>query len=286
MIIFLYGPDSYRRQEKLKEIIAEYKGKHSSFSVESFNLEETAGLDKLKDFAKAQSLFDDLKLGIIRGGGDLEKKEQKEYSELLKENLKSKDPVLIVLENKRPVKEFKFLLEKPARFQEFENLTGDKLQDFLQKEIKNRELVLDKESQNLLMAAYSGDTWGLVTELDKLSLLDPIREHGGSHLASASNGASEKKINKKILENHLDIFLPVNIYNIINEMRNSKSAGARLSLLEELFSRSQDPAMIFNIAAVAPYADEKWKEKIADYDAGIKSGKLEYEEALLDLILN
>ena len=79
--------------------------------------------------------------------------------------------------------------------------------------------------------------------------------------------------------------LPLNIFSTINQMRNSKNIASRLSLLEELLSRSEDPAMIFNIMAVSPFADKAWKEKIADYDVAVKSGKLEYDEALLDMIL-
>ncbi len=267
MIIFLYGPDSYRRQEKLKEYVERYEAKYNALSLSHFYLNQESGLEKLKDFSKSQSLFESSRVCVVWGIGDLEGKGEKDLINLLKENLKSKDLTLIINEGKKPTKEFNFLLKEPVISNKFENLSGNELQDFLEKEIKKREIVLDKESQNLLMAAYSGDTWGLVTELDKLSLLDG------------------KKINKKILENHLDIFLPVNIYDVIYKMRDSKSAGARLSLLEELFSRSEDPAMIFNITAISSYADKKWKESVADYDAAIKSGKLEYQEALLDLIL-
>lgn len=268
MIIFLYGPDSYRRQQKLKEIAAEYKEKHSSFSVEHFNLEEGGGLDKIKDFVKAISLFDSFKLGVIKGGSFLEKTSQKEYAELLKENLKVKEQVLIIVEDKKPTKDFKFLLEKPVLCQEFENLSGAELSKFFDQEIKTRNLNFDEQSKNLILSAFAGDAWGLITELDKLSLLD------------------EKKISLRILENHLDVSLPVNIFSTINQIRNSFRKSERLFLLEELLSRSEDAAMIFNIMAVSPYADKDWKEKIADYDAAVKSGKLEYDEALLDLVLD
>ena len=65
MIIYLYGPDSYRRQEKLKWYVEQFKTKHSGLSFEKFNFEEAGDLAKLKDFAVAQSLFDKTKLGII-----------------------------------------------------------------------------------------------------------------------------------------------------------------------------------------------------------------------------
>ncbi|MBI3046184.1 MAG: hypothetical protein HYY86_01395 [Candidatus Harrisonbacteria bacterium] len=270
MIIYLYGADSYRRQQKLKEIIADYKNKHSSFAVESFDLEQVGGLDKLKDFTKAQSLFDKVKLGIINNGSLLDEALEKEYVALLKENSRSKEPTLVISENKKPAKNFSFLLDldKPNLSQEFENLTGGQPEKFLLKEANGRGLIFDKESQNLLLQVYAGDSWGLITELDKLALLD------------------EKKITKKVLENHLHALLPINIFLAIDQMRSSKNIGQRLALLEELLERSEEPRMIFNILAVSPYADSSWKQKAADYDAAIKIGKLEYEEALLDLVVS
>src|SRR3989338_7935126 len=235
MIIYLYGPDSYRRQEKLKSIIADYKKKHSAFAVERLDLENKEDWDKLKDFIKSRSLFDELKLGIVENGsalnGSASSPLRKEYISLLRENINAKEPILLVLDDKAPNKDFKFLLDKPVISQEFENYDYQKFGIFIQMEAKKRGIGLDAECQNLLAQMYSGNTWGLITELDKLALLD------------------EKKITKTILEKHAEISLPLNIFSALGEMQSARNAGARLSVLEELFSRSQDPAMSFNISS-------------------------------------
>lgn len=281
MIIFLYGPDSYRRQQKLKGIVEEYKKKHPNFVLEKFDLlsedsPENAGLEKLKDFVKSRSLFDEIKLGVVENGSSLEKSAEKEYLDLLKENLTAKEPVLVILGNKVPTKDFQFLLEqstsgkatadKPVQAQEFELLTGDRLVLFIQMEMKKRGLALDSESQELLARVYGGNTWGLVTELEKLALLN------------------EKKINKGVLEKHLDLSLAINVYDALGALKNSGRPGTKLKILEELFSRANDPAMIFNMYSIFSRTPED-KSQMADYDAAIKSGKLEYEEALLSLCL-
>lgn len=267
MLIFLYGPDSYRRQEKFKSIIEDYKEKHSAFSIEYFDLENGDAFVALKDFIQARSLFDDLKLGVIHHGSDLGKETKKEYVALLKENIKTKDPVLILIEDKKPTKEFNFLLEKPVLSQDFEALTWIRFKAFFNQEIEKRGLQFDRESEDLLLRTYSGDTWALVTELDKLALLN------------------EKKITSAILKNHLHASLPVNTFSMIYEMRNARQVGERLMLLEELLSRSEDSAMIFNVVAASPYGDTEFKGRVADLDAAVKSGKLEYEEVLLKLVL-
>ncbi|MDO8429989.1 MAG: hypothetical protein Q7S73_01315 [bacterium] len=264
MIIFLYGSDSYRRSQKLKEYIERYKAKYEAFSLSNFDFGQEEDWAKFKDFSRSKSLFESSKLGMLFNIGDAESK--KEMIEILKENLESKDLTLIISEDKKPTKDFNFLLKKPVVVWEFENLTGAELENFLEKESEARKLSLDRESQNLLAQIYGNDSWGLITELDKLSLLD------------------EKKITKAILENHLNASLPINIFYLIPQMRNSENIGQRLAILEKLLE-SGDPAMIFNILAVSPYADADWKKRIADYDASIKSGKLEYEEVLLELSL-
>lgn len=264
MIIYLYGADSYRRQEKLKSIVEEYKKKHPEFFLERFDLENKEDWAKLKDFVKARSLFDELKLGIIENYRELEDAQLKEFAGLLKENIEAKEPILILLDEKAPNKDFKFLLEKPVLMQEFDIFNYQKFRIFIQMEAKKRGINLDVESQELLAQVYSGNTWGLITELDKLALLD------------------EKKITKEILEKHAEVSLPLNIFSALGQMQSGRNTAARLSALEELFSRSQDPGMIFNISSAMAGAD---KIKMADYDAAVKSGELEYEEVLTDLAL-
>lgn len=266
MIILLYGADSYRRQEKLKEYIDRYKVKYQAFSLSNFYLEREGDFERLKDFSRAQSLFEISRLGIISGMTILGNKDQKDLIKILRENLETKDLTLIINEDKKTSKEFKFLLDKPVIIHEFGIMMDSRFQDFFQAEAKKRNLNFDRRSRDLLVQYYAGNSWGLITELDKLALLD------------------EKTISFNVLKNHFDISLPVNAFSAIQQIKNSFGLASRLSSLERLFFQSEDAAMIFNILATF-YGNNVWKNKIADYDAAIKSGKLEYEEVLLDLAI-
>ena len=266
MIIYLYGPDSYRRQEKFNEIISSYKKKNENFSLYYFDLGEDGGFGKLADFLKEQSLFGGSKMAVVSGSDLLEKSEQKNYIKLLKSNLETQGITILISESGKPTKDFNFLIKEPVIFQEFKNLEGADLQRFILREAKKRIIVIDGESREFLGRIYKDNNWGLVTELDKLSLLD------------------EKNINKKIIEKHLHAFLPLQFFGAINELRGGNMAE-RLAALEEFLSRSQEPAMIFNMIAVSPYGSPAWKQKMADYDVAIKSGKLEYEEVLTNMTI-
>ncbi|MDD5431160.1 MAG: hypothetical protein PHP03_02975 [Candidatus Pacebacteria bacterium] len=263
MIIYLYGPDSYNRHEKLKAIQEDYRTKHPKSILDAFDLEEENKFSLLKEFVKSRSLFEASKMAIIRNTGFLEDKEIKEIISLLKENMENKDTVLCLTEDKKLPKAFDFLLKEPVYKYEFDNLEGMEWQRFVWNEVKKRGLVIDRESQDLLMRAYAGNVWGLITELDKLSLLQ------------------EKNITKSILKKHFDDLPAVNVFDVLGDIKNTRNTGMKLAALEELFSRGQDPTMIFNLFSVFARTPQE-KEKMADYDAAVKSGKMEYEEILLN----
>ena len=268
MLIFLFGPDSYSRQQKVREYVARYRAKYTGMSLRTFSLADPEELSAWRDFLNAQSLFEQSRLGIVSDLDELPKQDQKEVIGLLKQQLDSKDITLIITQDKKPTKDFSFLLKAPAIPHEFEALTGVQFQQFLKTEAEKRGMKFDLESQYLLMQVYNGDNWGLVTFLDKLEFLP------------------KKEFSKKLITPHIDADVPLNVFSSAQTLRESKDVGTRLATLEELLSGHEEPAMIFNMCAVSPYASNGWKEAMADYDVAIKSGKLEYEEVLLDIALH
>ncbi|MBI2024998.1 MAG: hypothetical protein HYT03_02865 [Candidatus Harrisonbacteria bacterium] len=247
MIIYLYGPDDYRRQEKLKEILAKYREKHSDLSVARFYLSEEEEFSRLKDFSTAQSLFDSSKFGILYDVNEIEPAAINPILELAAE---SKSLTLVISSVKKLPKEIKPLSKKDIKAQSFENLSPAGFLEFVKKEAADRKLNFNDNVLRAIAAGYAGNSWGLVTELDRLAL-------GGAF----DNPGS-----------------PYNFFGLIERARNRDLAA--LSILLE----KEEPAMIFNMLAASARTPAA-KSKMADYDAAIKSGKLEYPEALTDAIL-
>ena len=167
MLIYLYGPDAYRRSQKLQEITKKFSDKHSAFSVHRFDLFEIDGLDRLKDFSTAQSFFDTAKFGIVHGIAEREPKEVDGFLGLADE---SQTMNLVVIADKLLPKVFKALTKESVIKQEFEALKSDQLAEFIKKESDSRGLKLDIGVSRGLAEKYAGDTWGLVNELDRLAL--------------------------------------------------------------------------------------------------------------------
>lgn len=262
MIIFLYGPDDYRRSEKKRSIIAEFAKKRSEIGLGVFDLEEKISLENLAEFLKTQSIFETAKLAVLENAFELE---APKLAKLLKPLIEEKNITVLIAEKDKPVKALAFLLEKPAVSQKFEALAGAELAAWVAAEAKKNGVKLTAAAVQFLASVYGSDTWGLVTELQKL---------GGF-------GGGGKTIDRKDL-NVFDLEVAPNYWGLMNGLK-SFDIKSRLYAFETMLAGNDPPAKIFNILA------SQWQEKtphMAEYDLAVKCGKVDYEEALVDLLIS
>lgn len=251
MILYLYGHDSYRRQEKLNWYKEKFKEKHSALTIEKFDLAIPDDLSRLKDFSTAQSLFDNFKFGVLDNIAEIE---PKELEGIFKLSIDSKNLTLVISVEKPLPKDFKVLNSKSVIKHEFKMLSSPAFLKFLKEEAVKRKMKISDSILAALAKTYQGDAWGSITELEKISL-------GGS-----ATPFLEKE----------------NFFVLVSKLQRPDTPVKKLPVLEKLL-RENEAAAVFNF--LASRADSKQKKIMADYDAAIKSGKLEYEEALLDAIL-
>ena len=165
---------------------------------------------------------------------------------------------------------FKFMeAKKSFSTEEFKELKGESWQFFIQKEAKERKLSLASAAINFLAEAFAGDGWGLINELNKLVLL-------------SKNSPIDAKDLKQIGGYQ---YQSPNIFGFINAVIENWPLSQRITALEKLFIGQEEPVKIFNILASLKRLPNKLIQKLADYDVMVKSGKLDYEEVLLDLAL-
>lgn len=263
MIIFLYGPDGYRRQQKKRELVAEFIKKRSSAGLEYFDLEDGKVSDDLLGFLANQSIFETAKLAVIEHAFEIP---ATQLAKFLKPFVDAKDVTLLVMEKDKPVKALAFLLEKPAIAQKFDALAGAEWSAFINAEAKRLGANLSAAAIQFLSAVYQGNTWGLVTELQKIAGLS----HGRKGV-----------IDKKDL-GAFDLEIAPNYWGLMNGLRHYDMRN-RLYAFESMLAMGDPAAKIFNILAV------QWQEKtphMAEYDLAVKSGRVDYEEALVDLLIS
>lgn len=256
MIIFIYGPDSYRRLRKQLELQEAYRKKKGNLSKEQFNMEDKDAIEAFKGFMANQSMFGDGKFAVILNAYEIA--DSKQFKEILKNELKSEASVILINAEGKPPAALKFLLEEPVKSQSFEALQGPALKHFINKEAIQRRLKLSTSIIDSLQETFQSDTWSIITELDKLMLTGNFIEARG---------------------------IKREFYPLVNTLKSDKDIRKRLVALEIILSdRRDDPAKVFNAAS---YGSRNKKEAatFADYDISVKSGKLDYEEALVDFAL-
>lgn len=257
MVIFLYGPDSYRRLQKQLEVEKVYRNKHGNISEEHFDLLEEGQLVKFKNFISNRSIFGDAKLIVLENIREVA--DDKSFIEILKNEVVSKEAVIIINVSGKPANELEFLLEKPVHSQYFQTLESSKLEFFINKEAQSRGIKLTDTIMKSIKNMFGNDTWGIVTELDKISLMSNYVTH------------ERPKV---------DYFILINI------LKNTKNIKQKLVALESILSGTKDdPSRVFNSLAYR-LNNKKEAKLFADYDIAVKSGKLDYEEVLVDLALS
>ncbi|HVO28874.1 MAG TPA: hypothetical protein VMT81_02745 [Candidatus Paceibacterota bacterium] len=263
MLIFLYGPDDYRRIQKKRGLIAEFLKKRSEIGLRTFDLAARDWFDGFDEFSRSEPLFEPAKLAVFENAFEID---APKLAKILKPLAGTRSLTVLLSERDKPVKALGFLLEKPAIPQKFENLTGAELVGFIGAEAKQLGLRIAMPAAQFLAQVYAGNSWALATELEKLATLK-----------AAANPAIERK----------DLDMPdleaaPNYWALLSGLK-SPDVRTRLSTLEKLFAMGDAPAKIFNI--LAAQAGQKIPQ-FAEFDFMVKSGKLDYEEVLVDLAIS
>lgn len=268
MIYCFYGSDSYRRGKKLREVLNAYRKKHASVDMFEIDLEENPETwEEARDFLNQPSMFVDSKVLVVRESGTVDRAE---WVKALKAQIKIKKTFVIISDEKKPNEKFLFLLKEPVRAQEFQELKGTPLEKFLNIEACARGIAFERTALRFFTAfvdAYeAGKSWFGISELEKLVLLKK------SSLITLAD-----------LKAHISIFERDIMSNLTRNMLFAKNKSNKLVFLERLFLQRESPSHIFNLLGYQTTGEKT--VSLADYDVLVKSGKLDYEEALLGFVL-
>ncbi|RJQ29783.1 hypothetical protein C4571_00720 [Candidatus Parcubacteria bacterium] len=259
MLIVLYGPDAYRRHRKKRSIIDEFTKRHGALNVRVFDLLEESARARFSEFGNSESIFGSARFAVLENTFD---SLDKLLIEVMKKAHASSTLTVLISESASPPKTFDKLLRPPTLQQPFLLLEGQEWSQFVARETKNRNVAPTPRALAFLEEVYRGDSWRLITELDKISSLQ------------------KTSIDEEDLE-ALGLEVAPVFWELVSALRSSDEQK-RLKALEMVFAANEPPAKVFNIISAWRGLDGA---QFASYDRAVKSGKFDYEEALLDFVI-
>jgi DNA polymerase-3 subunit delta len=307
MIIFLYGPDTFRSRQKLNEIIERYKKIHKSgLSLKFFDFEKDNFEDFL-DVLKSSSMFREKKLLVLKNLFS-NRKAENDFFKNLKEISKSKEIILIYekeIDEKSPLAKE---LKKEAKFQKFELLEGIILKNWVKKEFQKYQAKISNEAVEMLINYVGSDLWQMENEIKKLvnfcdkkeikikdiKLLVKPKIETDIFKTIDAIAAKNKKRALFLIKEHLQVGdSPTYLLAMINfQFRN-------LLVIRDLIERGKSLTNILRELDLHPFLIKKIYflakkfsledlkkiyQKIFEVDLSIKTGKIDPETAL-DLLI-
>jgi DNA polymerase-3 subunit delta len=178
MVIFLYGPDTYRSKQKLQELKQKFIQKKDKQGLNVISLDAgDLNVDLFRRTVLSAGLFTTKRLIIIENLFEQKGKKDliTEIINYLKRIKKDEDNVIIfwdkeIIESNLSVelKEIFDLLSKEKYCQEFILLENNELIYWIQKEVMKRGGKIQPEAAHFLAYEVGSDLWRLSNEIDKL----------------------------------------------------------------------------------------------------------------------
>jgi DNA polymerase-3 subunit delta len=232
MIIFLYGPDTYRSKQKLNEIIGRYKKIHKSgLNLKHFDFKKDS-FEDFRDAFKSFTMFKEKKLMVLENVL-LNSKIENDFLKFLKELSKSKEIILIYEEEMDEKKSLFKHLKKENKSQKFELLEGNSLKNWVKKEFQKYSAQITSEALDLLLNFVGNDLWQMTNEIRKL-----VDYKGKS--AFDKDTAGEGEIKSKDVELLVKPKIETDIFKTIDAIA-SKNKKEALSLVKKHLEKGDSP---------------------------------------------
>ena len=244
MIIFLYGQDSYRINQKLKEITLGYKSKNpSGFNLVTFDLSENK-IEDLFEAVKSRSFIPEKKL-IIAKSIFSNKNDSESILEFLKhQNISSEEDIILILihfGDSLKNKLFEYLAKKPNQSQNFKPLKDYEVKDWAKKFLDSFDIELTGEAMNFLISNCDCDLWRLNSEIRKIA---DFSAQGGS----TSGGKIKGVVSKSQVEELTIPDLEHNIFELTDALLRKNKIKA-LRALHEAMDNGEKPTELLGLLA-------------------------------------
>ncbi|MFA5188140.1 MAG: DNA polymerase III subunit delta [Patescibacteria group bacterium] len=239
MIIFLYGEDTYRSNQKLTQIKAKFLKEVDSTSMNLTTLDGAKlKFEEFNQQVKASPFLARKRMIIIKNliSENKSKEIQKEVVELLNStDQNAKDENILVFwesasHSKTKGKDALWTrLAKEKLAEEFEPLRPAQLNAWVKKEIETQGGKIDNQTIALLAATVGNDLWQMANEITKLT-----------------NYCQTKPITAADIENLVKAKFDDNIFNLVDALGNNNKKLA-FKLMSDQFNLEADEMYLLSM---------------------------------------
>jgi DNA polymerase-3 subunit delta len=217
MIIWIYGEDTYRSRQKLKDLIDKFKQKFDTGGLNLIFFKEKWHVDELFQAVVSAPFLAPKKMVIVENlTGHIKNSELNQLSHLWQ---KVPDETILILweENDRALDKLQSAMpKKDVHYYKFPLLSPREVRQWLAQRAKEKQLAIDPSVLDLLSNKIGYNLWQLDSELDKL------RARAGG-----------KKILPAYINELVDSRLEDNIFIFCNFLAQRKTSQA-LDILQDL----------------------------------------------------
>lgn len=307
MIYFLYGPDTYRSREKLKELIQKNQ---AGFNVERINGSKL-DVDELNKHIATHDLFSQKKFLVIEEIANKNNKLKEDIVAFLKE-LEFDTLDFLIFYNSHVDKRsviFKVLNSRADEVYVFDLLKPGEMEIWLKKKCQEINLNINRDNLRKLSMALGDDTWLAMSELHKLKAFVNGREVEYADIDKMVRGKLDDDIFKltdmiasgnkrealKLLHGQIEIGsneiylltmivrqfrILIQLKSFLSKISNISQAAKTLSLHPFVIQKS--------LPMVNKYSMEELKkifQKLLEIDLQLKSSKISGETFLEKFVL-
>ncbi|MBU1179981.1 DNA polymerase III subunit delta [Patescibacteria group bacterium] len=239
MIIFLYGADTFRAKEKLKELKIGFleKNNGNQFLISTIDSTEL-DLADFRNKVLSSGFFADKKLVVLKNFSQNKNKEDDALLEIIKRI--PEEITLIIWEQGEDAKFLKselgkYLLNQKYVFK-FTSLSGNALIGWIRERVGSYGCEIDNESALLICDILGDDLWKIDLELNKLCAF------------TIGYQVSNSKIGRKAVEKLLKKEAEENIFKFIDALAGKNKRLALLTLQNEFDAGASELGLLGMIA--------------------------------------
>jgi DNA polymerase III delta subunit len=259
MTILLHGPDDYRRVLRQQALAAQFAEKYGEIGQQSFDASDEDELRAFSEALRATSLFSPRRFVLLTNALEAPNAILKDA---LARTADSKTLHCVLSDPAKTItKAQAFLTKPPIKIEPFQYLEGAAWLKFIATIAEREGVTLSKDLTSKLADIYSGNTWGLVTEIQTLALY--TKPNKDTHTSQP-------------------VTLQGSLWAQLGGLR-SPSRPHRLAQLERMIAAGEPAPKLF---ALLSYQSKIILPEAAALDRRIKGGKLDYDDALLALVIS